>query len=118
MRIFILLTALLGAGSVIAEKDTGPWTNHCPGAGYCEHVGKYAYNGFGLAALRQVQLGVIVGVTWKPRGAMIGVSPAIPEAGIPEQIRLSPRDAYYYIIDDGHGTPFLRLAREIRPESE
>jgi len=32
---------------------------------------------------------------------VIGYSKPIPEAGLPGETRLSPRDAYYYIIDDG-----------------
>ena len=57
--------------------------------------------------MRGIKLGKITGVTWRPKGSVIGVSPAIPSAGIPESVRKSPRDAYYYIIDDGSGKPFV-----------
>jgi len=68
---------------------------------------------YGASFLKNVVLGKIIGVAWRPKGSVIGVSIAIPEAGIPEEIRTSPRDAYYYIIDDGGGKPFLRQCREI-----
>jgi hypothetical protein len=69
--------------------------------------------------MRSIRLGVILGVAWRPKGSVIGIAPAVPEAGIPEAIRLSPRNAYYYIIDDGAGPEkaFLRQCREIRVRS-
>lgn len=80
---------------------------------YCNNVGKTAYNGYGNApALRGVKLGKIIGVTYKKKGAAISISEAIPEAGIPETVRTAPRDAFYYIIEDGWGS-FLRECREI-----
>lgn len=92
------------------------WKNICPdpGVSYCEEVGKNAHNNFtNPPLLRGIKLGKIIGVAWRPKGSLIGVSPAIPAAGIPEEVRTSPRDAYYYIIDDGSGKPFLRQCREI-----
>jgi hypothetical protein len=79
---------------------------------YCKDVGKNAYNAQGTAFLKKVDLGKITGVAWRPKGSVIGVSPTIPSAGIPEKVRTSPRNAFYYIIDDG-GKPFLRQCREI-----
>ena len=54
--------------------------------------------------MRNVKLGKIVGVAWRPKGSMVG------------RDRTSPRDAYYYIIDDGAGPAkaFIRQALEIR----
>ena len=92
------------------------WTNICPDPGvpYCKDVGKDAYNNTtNPPLLRGIKVGKIVGVSWRPKGSVIGISEAIQKAGIPEEIRTSPRDAYYYIIDDGSGKPFLRQCREI-----
>lgn len=121
MRILALLTAILAADVAFSAEKVGPWTSICPNSTaseYCDQVRKYAYNRYGVPALREVRLGRIVGVAWKLKGALVGYAPAIPEAGIPDQLRLSPRNAFYYIIDDGHGEPFLRMAREIQPRAE
>ena len=109
-----MLTALLWP---LASMATQPnWTNICPNSdiSYCEGVGKNAYNNStNPPILRGIKLGKITGVTWRPKGSVIGISIAIPSAGIPESVRTSPRDAYYYIIDDGLGKPFVRECREI-----
>ena len=110
VSIFLLL--LTSAVSVAQPK----WQNICPDndVSYCENVGKNAYNNsMNPPALRGIKLGKIIGVCWRPKGSVIGISEAIPSAGIPESVRVSPRDAYYYIIDDGSGKPFLRQCREI-----
>ncbi len=102
--VIILLSLPLQALSF--EKN--PWHNICddpgdnPGKYYCENVGKTAYNAFGHPALRDVALGKIIGVAWRPKGSAISTSG-----------RVSPRNAYYYIIDDGGKIPFLRQCREI-----
>lgn len=80
------------------------WKTICPTREvyYCQDVEKYAYNNStNPPLLRGIKLGKIIGVAWRPKGSLIGNS------------RLSPRNAYYYIIDDGSGKPFLRQCREI-----
>lgn len=92
------------------------WQTVCPDndISYCKNIGKNAHNNStNPPVLRGIKLGQIKGVSWRPKGSVIGISEAIPSAGIPESIRNSPRDAYYYIIDDGSGKPFLRQCREI-----
>lgn len=82
--------------------NTGVWVNVCPDpdSSYCEDVGKMAYDGH-----NKVKLGKIVGVAFRPKGSGIG------------GIRMSPRNAFYYIIDDemtGFGLePFIRQCIEI-----
>jgi hypothetical protein len=80
------------------------FTNMCPsnGVNYCDNVGKTAMNGPGSPpALKGIELGDIVGVAWKMKGALIG-----------SDGRTSPRNAYYYIINS-YGSEFLRQCREI-----
>jgi hypothetical protein len=110
----LLLTLLIISFPVFAVASE--WQSICPDPEvmYCKDVGKYAHNNAtNPPILRGIKLGKIVGVSWRPKGSVIGVSEAIPAAGIPESVRTSPRDAYYYIIDDGGGKPFLRQCREI-----
>ncbi len=106
---FLVVLALLPAG-LTGQRQPSRWVNICtqdPDAtSYCRDVGKSAYNSFGAQALRLVQLGKIVGVAWRPRGSIIGMSSD-------GQVRTSTRSAYYYIIDDGGEQRFLRQAREI-----
>ncbi len=94
------------------------WVDVCKEKGnevpYCADVGKAAYNRTGCpgcipsgSPLADVRLGTIVGVAWRPKGSIISL-PDFP-------VRTSPRDAYYYIIDDGGEMPFIRQCREIRP---
>ena len=113
-KILFLLTAL---SLSFASNATSPnWTNICPkpDVSYCKGVNKNAHNNSTNPPLmRGIKLGKITGVTWRPKGSVIGISAAIPAAGIPESIRKSPRDAYYYIINDGSGKPFVRQCREI-----
>lgn len=93
-----------------------PWQNICPNADvpYCKDIGTGAYNYTGSAVLRKIKLGTIIGVAWRPQGSVIGISPAIPAAGIQEEIHTSPRDSYYYIIVNSGYDPFLRQCREIK----
>ncbi len=110
----LLFTVLLWPFAGIAVQPD--WTNGCPkpDVSYCKGVGKDAYNNSTNPPLmRGIRLGKITGVTWRPKGSIIGISEAIPSAGIGETIRTSPRDAYYYIVDDGSGKPFVRQSREI-----
>lgn len=85
---------------------------------YCKNVGKNAYN-FNFPS--DILLGKIIGVTWKQKGSLIAIEDAIPSARIPENIRISPRNSYYYIIDGSikggvgsKGYIFIRQCREIR----
>lgn len=82
--------------------DTSPWRDICLGQDnpYCANKGKNAYGV--LKAAKGVKIGTIIGVTWKQEGALIGTSG-----------RTSPRDAFYYIIDDGGGEPILWQCRHI-----
>lgn len=112
----IAIALLAVTGVVAADTTTLPFNNVCPDPGleHCKHVGKDAHNNaMNPPALRGIRLGKIVGVSWKKQGAAIGTSEAVPSAGIPEEARLSPRDAFYFIIDDGAGKPFLRQCVEI-----
>lgn len=94
--------------------DTGGWRSVCsrPAApSYCRDLGRTAYNGPGSGVapvLREAPLGRIIGVAWRPQGLVISRTDT--------PVRLSPRDAFYYIIDPGDGfLPFLRQARHIAP---
>ena len=117
----LLLTIILVTPNSYAKSSH--WQNVCPATdvSYCKDVGKYAYNNSTNSPfLRGVKLGKIIGVIWRPKGSVIGISEAIPKANIPKEIRTSPRDAYYYIIDDGiiddkgkKIPSFLRQCREI-----
>ena len=112
----MLAVLLLISIPLSAFAGQSNWTNICPKSDvpYCSGVGKHAYNNSSSPPLlRGVKLGKIIGVSWRPKGSVIAVSEAIPQAGIPEEVRTSPRDSYYYIIDDGGGRPFLRQCREI-----
>ncbi len=116
----ILLVIILSIPNYVKAEE---WQNICPDPNviYCDNVGKDAYNNnINPPFLRGIKLGKIIGVTWRPKGSVVGISEAMPEAGIPKEVRKSPRDAYYYIIDDGmvdakgkKKPPFLRQCREI-----
>ena len=115
MKRLITLMALLLLPLMFVAAEA-KWNKSWPDTrvSYRKAIGKKAYNNStNPPVLRGIKLGKIVGVSWRPKGSMIGVSEAIPAAGIPESIRKSPRDAYYYIIDDGSEKPFLRQCREI-----
>ena len=100
-------------------KTVNAWDiqNVCPDTNitYCKNVYSNAYNYYGNKVMKNVKLGYIIGVAWRPKGSIIGRSKGIPSAGTPESVRTSSRDAYYYIIDDGSGKLFLRQCREISP---
>lgn len=110
--IFLLLSLCISSGAVAAG-----WADICTSKPnqYCNAVGQSAYNATGTASLRKIKLGVIKGVTWRPEGSIVSISPAIPSAGIPRSVRLSPRDAFYFIVDDGVGNYFLRQCNEVQP---
>jgi len=112
-KIFIL--GIIVSGLVTISSIASAWQNICPSNDiyYCDSVGKDAYNSNVTGILRGIRVGKIIGVSWRPKGSLIGISEAIPSAGIPESIRKSPRNAYYYIINDGDGKSFLRECVEI-----
>ena len=115
MRWIIVIMISLALSSFVFATQTN-WQNICPkdDVPYCKNINKNAHNNStSPPLLRNIKVGKITGVSWRPKGSVIGVSEAIPSAGIPESIRTSPRDAYYYIIDDGSGKPFVRQCREI-----
>jgi len=124
LTIFLVPVLFVGCTTVSPTKVQMEWENICPNPDvpYCQNVGKDAYNNSKSLStfLRGIKLGKITGVTWRPKGSIIGYAEAIPKAGIPERIRTSPRDAYYYIINDGmldadgkKLKPFIRQCREI-----
>ena len=113
---YILLFLLVVMPHLVTALES-QWQNQCPDADvlFCDHVGKTAFNAIGPAAMRDVPLGTIEGVIYRPAGSLIGISDALPDAGIPEEIRTAPEDGWYYIINDHPGNkPFLRWAREIQ----
>ncbi len=122
-KISIYLAILIFLSTIAFATDTNSWKNVCPDPDicYCKNVGKTAYNAFGPEAAKHVKLGKIIGVAWRPKGSVIGYSTPPPEAGLPRKTHLSPRDAYYYIIDElvagclkgKMPPPFLRQSREI-----
>ena len=109
----ILSFALVGIALVATPSDVSAqlWTNICRSQDipYCADVGKDAHNNKwnpNPPILRGIRLGKIVGVAWRPRGSLISL-PGSP-------VRVSPRDAFYYIIDDGGPwSTFVRQCREI-----
>lgn len=110
IKLFALFLALSITFPLMAEERV--FGNLCPdvSVSYCKDVGKRAFNAFGIQALREIDLGPIVGTTFKYQGAVIS-APIYP-------VRLSSRDAWYYIVGPGGVStePFLREAREISPQ--
>ena len=110
MSISVIVIPVI-VGLTVATQQETVWANVCPDpeVSYCRDLGKDAYNATGSRVLRNVRLGKIIGVAWRPRGSVVSL-PGFP-------VRTSPRNAYYYIIDDGAGSAkaFLRQAREIAP---
>lgn len=115
----LLLAAAAISGVMGSSSPASAFTDVCPSDAnqvpYCKNVGKTAFNATGAKVLRQVPLGTIVGVAWRPVGSVIS------QPGF--DIRVSPRDAYYFMIEDGARDadgnplgPFLREAREIAPK--
>ncbi|NWF37512.1 hypothetical protein [Mariprofundus sp. KV] len=107
-RIFILAASLLVFSSPSLAGN--PFSSICPDKEvvYCGKVGKTAYNSFGPAALRAVNIGPIVGVAYKLKGALI----SRPESS---SIQLASKNSYYYIIGPGGVADyyFLRDVSEI-----
>jgi hypothetical protein len=115
--IFALILSASFASTAFCTSQP-KWTNVCgtDTSHYCQDVGKSAFNATGNKFMRNIKLGEIIGVAWRPKGSVIGVSAAVPSAGIPASVRTSPRNAYYFIIDDGSNNPFIRQCREISPK--
>ncbi len=114
--VFLLsLVILFFVGNIclLAESTPGRWVNVCDGSAiaYCTGVGKNAYNNdSNPITIRGLKIGVIVGAAWIEEGATIS-----PAGG---QLIFAPRNAYYYIIDDGASDQFLRECSQINAESE
>ena len=87
-----------------------PFADVCPKDAswvhYCGDVGRHAF--IFVHQPRDVDLGWIVGVAWRPEGSVVSR---------PEQpVRLFPGSAFYYIIaQPPDGYIFVRQAREITP---
>jgi hypothetical protein len=114
-----LSAVLIGLAFItMASSHALDFKNICPNEpdnAFCRNIGKQVYNKFGHESLREKPFGRIIGVTWIKTGQVIGYSPPMPEAGLGEDIRRSPVDAYYYIIKDDGGYVFVRQCSEIRP---
>ena len=105
--IFVLALSVQAIGENLAPLNT-KWQNVCPDPNcpeYCSNIGKIAYNAYGTKIMKTLKLGKIIGVCWRIKGSLISTDG-----------RVSPRDAYYYIIDDGWGPEkaFIRQCREIK----
>lgn len=118
--ILITLGLMFSVGSV--QANSANWKNICPDpiVDYCKNLYKYAYNNStNHPSIRNIKLGLITGVAWRPKGSVIGISEGIASANIPQSVRTSPRDAYYYIIlDIATSKTFLRQGREIDEKYE
>lgn len=98
--VLLFVAALAGPAAALS------WTNLCENntnhatekPSYCQNVGKDAYNAIGGPGYRW---GKITGVTYLPKGSLIG-----------QPNQRSERDAYYYIIDTEYGT-VIRMCSEI-----
>ena len=104
-RSLIILVAFFVLGLI---TEALAWQNACPNKAceeYWANVGKDAYNAYGTRVMKNVKLGEIIGVCWRPKGSLIS-----------KDGRVSPRNAFYYITDDGWGPEkaFLRQCREIK----
>ncbi len=80
------------------------WEDECPHKKDWGRVIKYYCHCVGRTVMdrhTKVEIGKIVGVAWRPKGALIGNSSS----------RVSPRDSFYYIVDDGKSNPFLKNPR-------
>jgi hypothetical protein len=90
--------------------EQSPWTSICSSSAirYCRFKGFVAWD-----PVRQRRLGGILGVAWRPKGALISV----------DGQSTAPKDAYYYIVLPEHGELVLsktghtetRLPSGLRP---
>ena len=111
LRIMLFLFTIIvlqGSLANVYAVDTSPWESVCPdgSVAYCENVGRNAHNRNGPPELKELKLGKIIGVAWRAKGSLITTT-------CPTET--SPRDAYYYIIDDGiaETVPVLRQCEEV-----
>ncbi len=95
MRVFISILFIL-TSSLAYAINNDPWHNVCPqpDVSYCKNIGQDAYNASGAEFVKNIRLGKITGVSWRPKGSMIGYSEPLPDAGIPGRTHTSPRDSY------------------------
>ncbi len=96
----------LGQRSTLPSARTGKWKRECGNQSwgesirrYCTCVGETVYDRH-----TKLRVGEISGVAWRPKGTLIGNTDE----------RVSGRDAFYYIVDDGTGQPFLKDPRQSR----
>nr|VFK63383.1 MAG: hypothetical protein BECKUNK1418G_GA0071005_10334 [Candidatus Kentron sp. UNK]VFK71663.1 MAG: hypothetical protein BECKUNK1418H_GA0071006_107619 [Candidatus Kentron sp. UNK] len=121
-KAIIILVAVSHAPRVLAGRppeSLDKWENLCLAKKieYCQNVGKTAHNNKNNPKLLVgIKLGKITGLIWRERKSIIGYSPAIPRANIPEKIRYAPENAYYYIIDDDWPGDFIRRVDEVDPQ--
>lgn len=92
----------------------GAWVNACEdpqwqstASQYCKCVGRQVWHDSeGIRRLMQAgrsipPVGSVIGVAWRPKGSLIS-----------KDGRTTPRNAFYYIVDDGRPDPFLKNPRE------
>lgn len=108
MKRIALVVALLILG-LSAEPQAGAspalaWKDECgdpswEGAtdNYCACVGKVVKD-----STTKLKVGKIIGVAWRPKGSLIGNS----------DLRVSSRNAFFYIVDDGMPNTFLKDPRQ------
>ncbi len=112
--LLILILSLVVSQAFVLAEGQQRWRNLCEGGSanpYCVAVGKDAYNDDSHQVdLRVIKLGKITGVIWMKKGQIV--------SGTGESIRLAPKNAYYYIIDDQITEPFLRECSEIEVKSK
>ena len=95
--------------SLYSSNGKTQWDDVCLNSGapsFCDNVGKDAYESNKKAPkARKTRLGKITGVTWKEKDNIIAV--------LGDKIKTAREDAYYYIIADYFGDPFLRQCSEV-----
>jgi len=106
--IIVLVALMLTSQLLVLAQSTPRWENLCKGSAnpYCVAVGRDAYNDDSRPIpLRGLKLGKIIGVVWLAAGQTV--------SGRGESVKVAPRNAYYYIIDDRISEPFLKLIGEV-----
>ncbi len=110
----VVLIAVAVGGYFVVTNKTIAFKSVCDAANpkfngeYCAHVGKRAYTLKNMSAVNEKDFGKIIGVAWRSKGSTVS-APG-------QQKRTSPRNSYYYIIQqDGGDYVFLRLVSETDP---
>ena len=108
------ITFILGGIGLLISTPSFAWVDSCGKAEwkgvqdtYCRCTGMDIYdNNPRLKAFWESTgkpmppVGKVIGVAWRPKGSLISPS------GV-----TSPRNAFYYIVDDKSGPPFLKDPR-------